>query len=53
LFQFDYLRNKPKNYLLVGGLANEGEEIDEVISLIKSQGQVIEHNIVLDLNGNK
>ena len=49
---FDYLLNKPKNYIIVGGLSLEGTEIDEVIKVIKSFGQVSNYNIVNNLNGN-
>ena len=45
----DFLKNKPKNFLLVTGLENE--DYDVVVQLLKTKGEVASHQPVKDLMG--
>ena len=49
LDNIDFLKEKPKNYLLVSGM--ESSDIEEILNLFKSKGEVVQTGVIQDLLG--
>lgn len=45
----DFLKDKPKNYLIVSGI--QSEDFQEVLNLLKSKGEIVKTNFIPDLLG--